>query len=81
MRALPRKEDIHRVRVILPPAHFARMEGLYEFRHEDIKFYVDIIDALKELDDLIPGRGEHLLDRLQNFRTIFINTATQEVTT
>ena len=67
--------------MILAPTQYARGEGLYEWRYMTDKFYVDILDVEKEINDVLPGKGEDILDRLQNFRTVFINIATGEVTT
>lgn len=81
MRPLPRKEDVIRIKVILLPQYYAKGEGLYEWRYMDTKFYVDVIDAEQEINQVMPGRGEAILDRLQNFKTVFINLANGEVTT
>ncbi len=81
MKTVPRREDIIRIVLLDPPEHYRKGEGIYEWRHMDDKFYVDIIDAEKEINDVMPGRGEAILDRLQNFKKVFLNTATGEVTT
>ncbi len=81
MKKVPRKEDVIRIVMLDPPEHYARGEGIYEWRYMDDKFYVDIIDVEKEINNVMPGRGEAVLDRIQNFGKVFLNIATNEVTT
>ena len=82
MMGLPiRKEDIIRIEALDLPEVLEKGEGVYEWRCMDTKFYVDIIALKKELKEIMPGREEDIADRLQNFRKVFINTATGEVST
>ena len=80
--AIPtRKEDLIRVKMITRPLQRLKGEGYYEWRDAHEKFYVDILDLEKEIEEVMPGRGIELLDRIQNFRTLYINRRTGEVHT
>lgn len=45
----------------------------------DYELY-DILGIRKYIDNLLPGKGEDLSDRVFNFRKLYINLATGEVT-
>ena len=78
---VPRKEDVIRIEAIEIPSEKAQDEGLYEWRHMSDNVSMDILTLEKELERVLPGHSEYILDRLQNFRKVFINLATKEVST
>jgi len=80
-RYVPSPEDIIRVEAIELPTKREPGEGLYEWRHLDTLFLVDMLDLKKEFENVMPGKSEDLLDRIQNFRKLYINLVTGEVTT
>jgi len=81
MPAAIQKEDLIRIKVIELPKYRVKGEGLYEWRDIHNKFLVNMLDLEKEIEQVLPGKGIDLLDRLQNFRKIFINRRTKEVMT
>jgi len=82
MGVLPKREDVIRVEAIELPAHKEPGEGLYEWRYMDDKYTLDIMDLEKEFKSKVPDHDPvKLLDRLQNFRKLYINIRTGEVST
>ena len=82
MGVLPKREDIIRVEVIELPTQKEPGHGLYEWRYMDDKYVLDIMDLEKELAAKVTSHDPVvLLDRLQNFRKIYINIRTGEVST
>lgn len=86
---VPQKQDVIRIKVIELPETFASGEGLYEWRYLYDKHYMDIVTLKRELLDVAPKHkvlppdrvAEQILDMLQNFRRVFINTVTGELST
>ncbi len=75
------KEDIIRIKVIDLPKQRLKGEGLYRWQDPHNNYLLDMLDLEKEIDKILPGKGLDLLDRLQNFKTIYINRSTREVFT
>lgn len=84
---VPSKEDVIRITVIESPLERKPGEGVYEFRYMEDKPLMDLITLEKELVRVAPKHpqltphqmAERILDRLQNFRRVFINTTTGEI--
>ena len=75
-----KKEDVIRITVIDLPQERLPGEGLYEWRFMTDKHYMDMITLEKEIKDKAPEQDPvRILDRLQNFRRVFINLHTGEV--
>lgn len=77
----PLKEDVIRIDVVELPEKREKDEGLFRWRHMTDDFYVDIMDLIKELKKVSPEHHERLLDRVHNFRKLYINLATGETST
>lgn len=84
---VPRKEDVVRIVVIDLPTEKKPGEGLYERTYSGQKELMDLLTLEKELVELAPPHPfltvdqvvANILDRLQNFRKVYINTATGEI--
>ena len=84
---VPAKEDVVRITVIDPPLERKRGEGLYEWRYLSDKHLMDLLTLEKELVKIAPAHPqlkveqvvERMLDRLQNFKRLFVNTVTGEM--
>lgn len=89
-----RREDIVRIEAIELPLEFKKGEGLYTWKHMTDDYFLDVFDLKRDLEDKAPAivfvRTPHLtkdlwaervLDRLQNFRKVYLNLATGEVST
>ena len=80
---LPKPEDIIRIVVIDLPDEKEVGEGKYEYRtgiNPKSPVYFDVIGLEEQLNKVLPGHAESLLDRLQNFRRAYINVSTGEIT-
>ncbi len=82
----PKKEDIVRIEMIVAPEQREKGEGLYEYRHMSDRYTLDIFDLERDLAKLkhdfkMNGTPEQVLDRLQNFKMVYINLGTGEVST
>lgn len=83
----PRKEDVVRITVIELPLEYKAGEGLYEWRYMSDKQLMDMLTLKRELMAVIPPHSYYspewqattVVDRLQNFRRVFINTVTGEI--
>lgn len=64
------REDVVRIDRILIPEQHLKGEGLYEWSYNGDKYTLDLIDLLKELERLLPGRSWDISDRLMNFPQI-----------
>jgi hypothetical protein len=67
------------------PKLFEEDEGIYEMRYAnkpDEYQTFDIIDLKKELESIneLTSRAEFILDHLQNFKRVYINLNTGEIT-
>lgn len=67
------------------PKFFEEDEGTYEMRyaHNPSEYQTfDIIDLKKELESIneLESRAEFILDHLQNFKRVYINLDTGEIT-
>ena len=78
-----KKEDIIRIEMIDKPYQWGKGCGLYDWRYCNEKFTVDIVDLKKEIEKVpkFEKMGERILDRIQNFRVVYLNMKTGEVTT
>ena len=84
---VPRREDVVRIVVIDLPLQKIPGEGLYEWTYLADKQLMDLLTLEKELLPIVPDHPqlkpiqvvERVLDRLQNFRRLFINTVTGEI--
>jgi hypothetical protein len=70
------REDVIRIEVIEFPMEREPGEGLYEWIFREDKFLLDMLTLEKEIDKYVPKKRELVLDRLQNFRKVFINLTT-----
>lgn len=85
---VPSKEDVVRITVIELPQDHKVGEGLYEWRYLSDKHLMDYLTLKKELVKIAPPHPqlgpemvvERMLDRLQNFRRMYVNTVTGELT-
>jgi hypothetical protein len=80
---LPDPSVIVKIEVIELPSELEKNEGLYEMRlgsNPKKPVYYDIIDMKKELEKLMPNKGDDIIDRLQNFRKAYLNLKTGEIT-
>ena len=77
-----KKEDIIRIEMIDKPHEFGKGHGLYEWRYCSKKFTLDIFDLKREIEtlDKFKKLSERILDRIYNFRVIYLNIRTGEVT-
>ena len=80
--------DIIRIEVIEFPDEKEVGEGIYDYRigsNPKTPLFFDIIgieNKLKEaLKDVMLDRVDFILDHLQNFRKVYINIKTHEITT
>jgi hypothetical protein len=65
------------------PEDFSFGEGSYELRRGDKPkeiFYYDVTTLSKEIKQIMPGREDDVLSRLQNFRRAYLNLDTGEIT-
>ena len=76
---LPDPKDVVRIDRIVNPEHREKGEGLYEWRHLKQRFQVDFLDLLKEVEKVMPGRGEDVAERLMNFPRVFLVLSKGEV--
>jgi len=77
----PRPEDIIRVEMIDRPEVDEPGEGLYEWRHLSNRFSLDLRTLRNEIEKVMPGRSEEISDRIFNFRIVYMNLRTGEVST
>lgn len=77
----PSKEDVIRIEMIEAPTERLPDEGQYEWKHRGDKLYMDLLTLEKEIEKVMPGKSERILDRLQNFRKCFLNLTTGEIIT
>jgi hypothetical protein len=83
MARLPDPADVIKIVMVHKPEERELGEGLYDLRFgTDPKepHYFDIIGLEKELKRHLPGMQEDIIDRLYNFRQVYINKKTREVT-
>lgn len=67
--------------VVETPQELKKGEGLYEIRYMADRYYLDVFDLMKKIEkDWLPNMSEQLIDRLHNFRVIYLNLHTKEVT-
>ena len=76
-------DAVYKIKVLELPTQFESGEGLYEFRHaSDPKNYElhDIITLKLKLIQMFRSSfvAEQMLDRLQNFKVLYINRETGE---
>lgn len=83
---MPDPSDVVKIKVIELPELVEVGEGLYDLRHGDnpkVVKYFDIISLPKELKKILPvtmqDRIEFIVDKLQNFRKVYLNLATGEI--
>lgn len=76
---LPNPEYVVRIDRILNPEHRERGEGLYEWRYLKRKYQLDFLDLLKEIEGVMPGRSEDVVERLMNFPRVFLVLNTGEI--
>ena len=81
MKKVPKPEDVIRIVAEELPTTPDKGDGLYEWRWCTDKYYLDFVDLGKEIDKVMPGRSEEILERLQNFRKVFLILNTGEVFT
>lgn len=77
----PKREDIVRVVMVEKHERLEKGEGLFEVRYMDEKFYLDSVDCIMYMEDKIPNMGVQLMDRLYNFKRLYLNLRTGEITT
>lgn len=74
---------VYRIEMVEEPDHFEADEGSYEVKRADkpdeIDYY-DIISLHKELTNLWPEKAESIIDRIQNFRVVYIDLKFLEIT-
>lgn len=64
------------------PTHLEPEDGDYELKWGDQPKnpeYHDVITLTKKLNELMPGRADDILMKLQNFRKIYLNLETGEI--
>lgn len=76
---LPDKKDVIRIVLMLEAEANKRGEGVYEWRHDGIRFLYDIVQCRNAINGVCPGKGEDYIDRLENFKKLYINLKTKEV--
>lgn len=79
------KSDFVRVEQLIAPESRDKNEGLYEIRTtrpDDRGITMDVLDLLKEFESypVLKGKSEQLLDRIYNFKILYLNIRTGEVT-
>jgi len=78
-RYTPSIDDVIRIEMIEAPREHEVDEGIYEWRFKEDKHLMDIITLEKELMKLAPQKCERILDRLYNFRKVYLNMTTGEI--
>lgn len=76
---VPSRDDVVRIEMIIAPEEHAKDEGLYEWWFRDNKLLMDILTLEKELKRYLPAKCEKILDRLYNFRKLYLNLTTGEM--
>ncbi len=77
------RSQVIRIEMLEAPEHREVGQGEYELKYADKPkepIYHDIMSLLRFLTKIWPEQAEHILDRLQNFRKVFINLDTGEIT-
>lgn len=74
--------DIIKIELIDHPTKLEKGEGTYLIRYLDDRFFMDIHDCMRYLEKNVHiGISVHVMDRLQNFKKVYVNKVTGEIHT
>lgn len=76
-----KREDIIRIEMFDRPDRIQVGEGSFEIRYMDDRYFVDSKGVLDKIAEYFPDVNEQIFDRLWNFRKIFLNITTGEIST
>jgi hypothetical protein len=75
--------DIIRIEALELPEQKEVGEGIYDYRTGDTPkapLFFDIIGLELKLKDVMPDRVDFIIDHLQNFKKVYVNIKTGEIT-
>lgn len=78
----PTRDTVVRIEAIDLASEHEKGHGLYRWQHMTDNYLLDIVSLKKEIGKVVTGRIqiERIMDRIANFRKVYIDLTTGEVT-